>query len=77
MEKHLYVCRMSTTAYVNIIAESADEAQDWLDTHSIEEMLELVPNKNEIEMYFDDEVIEPVDRLSSDYPAHIVLGQDE
>lgn len=50
----VYECKMITVVTVNICADSAEEAQDWINTHSIEDV------KAETTAYdigYDDQVI--------------------
>lgn len=55
----VYKCKMTTVVTVNIRANSAEEAQDWMDTNSIEDLERMESAYYDIE--YDDQVIGEVD----------------
>lgn len=54
----VYECKMITSVTVNIRANSAEEAQDWINTHSISELKEMTPA---YDIDYDDQVVGEVD----------------
>lgn len=54
----VYECRMATVVTVNIRANSAEEVQDWIATHSLSE-LQAMTSAYDIE--YDDQVVGEVD----------------
>lgn len=54
----VYECRMVTVVTVNIRANSAEEVQDWIATHSLSE-LQVMTSAYDIE--YDDQVVGEVD----------------
>lgn len=51
----IYNVAMEKTVYFNIKADNEDQVMDWMNTHSIEEDAE------EVEIYYDDRIIEEVE----------------
>lgn len=54
----VYECKMATIVTVNIHANSAEEAQDWINTHSISELQEMT---SAYDIEYDDRVVGEVD----------------
>lgn len=50
----VYECRMVTTVTVNIRASNAEEAQDWLNMHSLSDVQERTAS---FDVEYDDQVI--------------------
>lgn len=50
----VYECKMTTVVTVNIRANSAEEAQDWINTHSLSELQEMT---SAYDIDYDDQVV--------------------
>ena len=58
----VYKCRMTAIATVNIRANSAEEVQEWINTHSIDELYRAVSDYDSAyDIEYDDQVISEVD----------------
>ncbi len=54
----VYECKMSITVTFDIRANSAEEAQDWLNSHSIEDLKEMT---SAYDIEYDDQVLGEID----------------
>lgn len=64
----IYVCEMTTRVYVRVKAEDVEQAQDFMDCHSFEDIKQMT---SDFQIEYEDNIVDAYDDGEEDFEIDI------